>query len=286
LATTMTLTPAASNAVPTPSPNAPIPVSAPNPTPTPSPIAPNPVSAPNPVASSSIPMGPSKSQQKDSADILKLKTQVEELRLLVLGLGKSSKDQLTRIEEIEYDSNMAALTGDKTLTDRVLALEGENRALQADIGRLALTVHDPSGELSLIHEQLNILRSASRVGRGVDRHGVSLGHPSEIGPVLRSIGGSVAIFHDAVSLLHSIGATTASHRATLSTMKAQRDVEITTDLEARVITAFRTNLPAILYGGSMTVESVLDEYVSLISKLKSYAAWHSDDGVSGYLNEC
>jgi hypothetical protein len=63
-------------------------------------------------------------------------------------------------------------------------------------------------------------------------------------------------------------------------MKAQRDVKIATDLEARVITSFRTNLPAILYGGSTMVESV-DEYVLLLSKLKSYAAWHSDDGVSG-----
>jgi hypothetical protein len=73
------------------------------------------------------------------------------------------------------------------------------------------------------------------------------------------VNGCVEIFHDAVSLLHSIGATTASHKATFSAMKAQRDVKIGTDMEARVFTSFRTQLPAILYGGSSSVEAI-DEY--------------------------
>jgi hypothetical protein len=250
----------------------------PDPTPIPHATVPVPAAVPSPIPPT--PPAPIPMPSQESKDIEKLKTQVEQLNILLRGFGKPSTDQVSRIEELEHDANMKALAGDLDWTDRVLALEQENQSLQADIGRLALTVHDPSGELSIIHEQLNILKAASKVGRGVDRHGVSFGHPSEIGPVLRSVGGSVTIFHDAVSLLHSIGATPASHRSTLSTMKAQRDVKITTDLEAWVITSFRTNLPAILYGGSASVETV-DEYVSLLSKLKSYGAWHSDDGVSG-----
>jgi hypothetical protein len=74
---------------------------------------------------------------------------------------------------------------------------------------------------------------------------------------------------------------TSSHKTMLSMMKAQRDVKIGTDLEARVITSFRTNLPgAILYGGSTTIDTV-DEYVALGSKLKGYNSWHHPDGVSG-----
>jgi hypothetical protein len=63
-------------------------------------------------------------------------------------------------------------------------------------------------------------------------------HPADIAALLRTVGGSVAIFHDAVSLLHSIGATSASHKATLSAMKAQRDVKIGTDRDASAIFEF------------------------------------------------
>lgn len=89
----------------------------------------------------------------------------------------------------------------------------------------------------------------------------------------------VAIFHDLVSVLHCIGATTASHKSTLAMMKAQRDAKIGSDMEARVITSFRTNLPSILYGSSSTEPN--DDFVQLASKLKSYKMWHDDDGVSG-----
>jgi hypothetical protein len=133
-----------------------------------------------------------------------------------------------------------------------------------------------------LKEQVDVLRASSKVGTGVERHGVSFAHPTDIAALLRTIGGSIAFFHDAVSLLHSIGATTASHKSTLSAMKAQRDVKISTDLDARVITSFRTNLPAILHGGSASVK-VIDEYISLISGLKNYASWHHDDGVPGVL---
>jgi hypothetical protein len=51
-------------------------------------------------------------------------------------------------------------------------------------------------------------------------------------------------------------------------------------MEARVITLFHTNFPAILYGGSFTITAI-KEFVSLLSKLKSYEVWHSGDGVSG-----
>jgi hypothetical protein len=58
------------------------------------------------------PSGPSRIQQKENAEITKLKTQVEELTILLQGLWKSSKDQLTQIEEIEYNNNMVVLSGD------------------------------------------------------------------------------------------------------------------------------------------------------------------------------
>jgi hypothetical protein len=85
---------------------------APNLAPIPSPIAPNPVSAPKPAAARPTPSGPSRIQQNENAEITKLKTQVEELTILLQGFWKSSKDQLTQIEEIKYDNNMADLSGD------------------------------------------------------------------------------------------------------------------------------------------------------------------------------
>jgi hypothetical protein len=127
---------------------------------------------------------------------------------------------------------------------------------------------------------VSALRAATQVGRGVECHGSSFGHPSEVASLLRVINGSVGIFHDATSILHAIGSSTTSHRSALTEMKAQRDVKITTDMEARVITSFRTNFPAILYGGSSAITAV-EAFVSLLSKLKSYEVWHSSNGVSG-----
>jgi hypothetical protein len=107
--------------------------------------------------------------------------------------------------------------------------------LRADIGRTQLSLYDPISKLNLLKEQVDVLGASSKVGSGVDRHGVSCSHPADIAALLRTVDGSVAIFHDAVSLLHSIGATSASHKATLPAMKAQRDVKIGTDFDATVI---------------------------------------------------
>jgi hypothetical protein len=188
--------------------------------------------------------------------------------------------QQDRIRELEQESNVHGARGLSNIFERTQALERGHDSTKADLGRIQLTLYDPIRELNLLKEQVDVLRDSSKVGTGVERHGVTFSHRVEIATLLTTVGGSIAIFHDAVSLLHSIGATTASHKSTLSAMKAQRDVKISTDLDARVITSFRTNLPAILYDGSASVE-VIDEYISLISRLKNYAMWHHEDGVSG-----
>jgi hypothetical protein len=70
-------------------------------------------------------------------------------------------------------------------------------------------------------------------------------------------------YHDAASLLRSIGSTMASHKATLLAMHVQRDVEIGPDIEAIVlISSFLTQLPTILLGGSTNFE-IVDKDVSL-----------------------
>jgi hypothetical protein len=132
---------------------------------------------------------------------------------------------------------------------------------------------------------VDVLRASSKVGSGVDRHGVLFSHPADIATLLRTVGGSVAILQDAVSLLLSIGATSASHKITLSAMKAQRDVKIGTDLDARDIMSFRTDLPAILYGGSSNVD-VIDEYISLVSRLRTMPCGTMMMGCPVFPNEC
>jgi hypothetical protein len=118
-----------------------------------------------------------------------------------LGLGKTTNDQVDRIEELEHDANMRMLSGNVDVVDKVEGLVEDNRKFQNDFATLTVTMHDPSGELSLVHEQLNLRRASSKVGRGVDKHGVSFRHPSGIAHVLRPIGGTVTIFHDAVSFV-------------------------------------------------------------------------------------
>ena len=168
------------------------------------------------------------------------------------------------------------------ILQQVRAIETQADGLTRGLERVTDSMYTPAGEFELLNEQVRVIRDSVSVGTGVQRHGIKFSHPSEIAAILRACHGkgAVAIFHDAVSLLHSIGAASTSHRSTLATMKAQRDVKLSSDLEARVVTSFRTNLPAILYGGASSVETV-DEYVSLISKLKSYQDWHQADGVSG-----
>jgi hypothetical protein len=187
---------------------------------------------------------------------------------------------LQRISDLEGEVKKKGVLSPDEVLRRIRGFESRETCVVSDVSRIQLSVYDPLGELNVLHEHVAALRSMIKVGSGVERHGMTFSHPSDIAPVLRVIRGSVGIFHDAVSLLHSIGATTSSHRTTLSMMKAQRDVKIGTDLEARVITSFCTNLPAILYGGSTTIDTV-DEYVTMGSKLKDYNSWHHPDGVSG-----
>jgi hypothetical protein len=210
--------------------------------------------------------------------------------LRLVGLEQTLKAYLERLESSEHRVSLLnqtvaelrreqAAVNSSALHDRFRILELEGGNLKTELIRVQLSMYDPAGEVNLIHKQVDALRAATRVGSGVGRHGVTFSHPGDIPSLLRTISGSVGIFHDAASLLHSIGSTSASHKSTLAEMKAQRDVKIYTDLEARVITSFCTNLPSVLYGGA-TVESV-EEYVTLISKLKNHAIWHNDDGVSG-----
>jgi hypothetical protein len=230
------------------------------------------------------------SSRKESSDKSKLTGLLMEFRVLQGKVDIMSSDAgkakaqnlhlLQRIADLEGEIKKKSTWSPDEVLHRVRGLETRETIMASDLGRLLISVYDPLGELNLIHEQVAALRSMTKVGSGVERHGMTFTHPSEIAPVLRVIRGSIGIFHDVVSLLHSIGATTASHKTTLSMMKAQRDVKIGTDLEARVITSFRTNLPAILYGGSTTIDAI-DDYVSLGSKLKDYKAWHHPDGVSG-----
>ena len=118
------------------------------------------------------------------------------------------------------------------------ALELENLQLKQDLARVTRSMYDPLGEFEMLNEQIGTVCDSISIGNGVECHGVKFSHPSEIAPVLRACKGGIAIFHNAVSLLHSIGASTATHKSTLATMKAQRDVKMTSDLEARVITSF------------------------------------------------
>jgi hypothetical protein len=81
------------------------------------------------------PLGvPSQVFATQAADVQKFKTQVAELRFFLLGIGKTSQDQLSRIEKLEHDANMKALTGDVDWTYRITKLEEENMALQASEG--------------------------------------------------------------------------------------------------------------------------------------------------------
>jgi hypothetical protein len=230
------------------------------------------------------------SSQKQSSTKSNLTSLLTEFRVLqgkvdILS-SNAGKDKaqnlhlLQRIADLEGGIKRKAVLSPDEVLHRIRGLESRESVIVSDLGRIHISVYDPLGEFNLLHEQVADLRSMTKVGSGVERHGMTFSHPSDIAPGLRVIRGSVGIFHDAVSLLHSIGATTSSHKTTLSMMKAQRDVKIGTDLEARVITSFRTNLPVILYGGSATIDAV-DEYVTLGSRLKDYNSWHHPDGVSG-----
>jgi hypothetical protein len=209
----------------------------------------------------------------------------------ILEMERTMRTYVARCEQSERSVALLSRTVDDlrkaqvaerstALMDRIRILELEGGNLRADFRRVQLSMYDPAGEFNLIHEQFGALRAATRVGSGVERHGISFSHPGDIASLLRAVSGAVGIFHDAVSLLHSIGSSSSSHKSTLAEMKAQRDVKIATDLEARVITSFRTNLPAILYGGAATVDSI-EEFVTLIYKLKNHGMWRNDDGVSG-----
>jgi hypothetical protein len=214
------------------------------------------------------------------AEFRTLQEQMKDVARDLAALMFTVNCQQDRIRQLKQESNVHGARGLSNIFERTQALERGYDSTKADLGRVQLTLYDPIGELNLLKEQVGVLRASSNMGTGVERHGVAFSHPADFTALLRTVGGSIAIFHDTVSLLHSIGATTALHKSTLSAMKAQRDDKISTDLDVRVVTSFRTNLPAILYGGSASVE-VIDEYISLISRLKNYAMWHHEDGVSG-----
>jgi hypothetical protein len=158
-------------------------------------------------------------------------------------------------------------------------LNERNETLQNDLLRLRQAVFEPSGVVNHLTEEVSAFRKTMVVGGGIKGHGVQFNDPSEIRSFLAPLEGSVAVFHDAVSLLHCIGSVTATHHETMTEMKAQRDVHVSSDLEARVVTSFRTILPSALFGSAS--DAGTEPHVFLLSELKSHKDWHHDDGVSG-----
>jgi hypothetical protein len=226
--------------------------------------------------------GPRPGTVLSSAKYYGLSSRVDDLEMR---LGQSEKQRVYvegRIVDLQRELRSFDNLSIGNLQVKLRAIEAEGVGLLKEgVHRLKSSVYAPTGEYNLLHEQVSALRAATQVGRGVECHGLSFGHPSEVASLLRVINGSVGIFHDAMSILHAIGSSTTSHRSALTEMKAQRDVKISTDMEARVITSFRMKFPAILLYGGLSAITAVKEFVSLISKLKSYEVWHSNDGVSG-----
>ena len=185
-----------------------------------------------------------------------LKIEVKELRgslnemRAILPAFRDMQVDISRLQRSEGETRRAIQTvsgqfisSDATrIAERVELMETYTSRQKQDIERILSTIYDPAGEFELLNEQVRAVRDSVTVGNGVQKHGIKFSHPSKIAAVLRTCKAGIAIFHDAVSLLHSIGAASVSHKDTLATMKAQRDVKMSSDLEARVITSFHTNL--------------------------------------------
>jgi hypothetical protein len=101
----------------------------------------------------------------------------------LVGLEKTLKAYLERLESSEQrvlllDQTVAELRREQAsvnssaLHDRLRILELEGGNLKTELCRVQLSVYDPAGEVNLIHEQVDALRGATRVGSGVERHGV------------------------------------------------------------------------------------------------------------------
>jgi hypothetical protein len=94
---------------------------------------------------------------------------------------------LQRISDLEGEVKKKGVLSPHEVLRRIRGLESRETCLVSDLGHIQLSVYDPLGELNVLHEQVAALRSMTKVGSGVERHGMTFSHPSDIAPVLRVI---------------------------------------------------------------------------------------------------
>ena len=222
-------------------------------------------------------------QREDDAEVYEGDTGPKARKDYDRGLEQRLVAESRRVDQLmtALSQVQAALAGGAYVDAKIRQLVRTQEELSDQVEAILHDTSDPEGEIQTMVSRIEQLEASLQAGRGVSRHGVSFSSPGEIGGFLRASGGmKLGMFHDVVSLLHSIGANAMTHKSALITLKAQRDAKFETDLEARVFTSFRTSFPAILCGGSSTVESV-EDHVRLEDRLKNYKVWYADDGTSG-----
>jgi Tfp pilus assembly protein PilN len=103
------------------------------------------------------------------------------------------------------------------------------------LARLEQAMFDPSGEVAALRHDLTGLVNKMESGGGIEFHGFSFACDRDCVQWYRANYGKVALFADAVALLHSINATVVHSAEALKSKEAAKKVDFETELEASII---------------------------------------------------
>lgn len=144
---------------------------------------------------------------------------------------------------------------------------------QADqLERLNHEVFDSQGSFPLLKVQFTQMKDRLESGGGIDCHGVRFASKRELISWFQSRELSIAIFVDALAMLHSIRSPVVHQDEASKQREAQGKTDMSSGLDASVKTSFDTTIPSILVGGKKLPEGG-GAYDWLKSYLKTYEVW-------------
>jgi hypothetical protein len=148
-------------------------------------------------------------------------------------------------------TNLHALTG-RVETVELHAVENVDsnftKLHKDQLEKLAFELYDPCGLFPKLERDLSLISNRLESGGGINCNGNYFSHDKEAAQWLVDHKATICIMVDAISILHSIGATVVHTSEATPTREAAKKIDLASDLEASIRASFSTNMPCILIG--------------------------------------
>jgi hypothetical protein len=139
------------------------------------------------------------------------------------------------------------------------------------LDNLALEVLDPRGSIALMKNSIKRIKEREASGGKMTCHGVSFNSLMDFLLWFEQNDLSIACFVDSKTLSSCVNPTVVSQETATKNLESQSKIDITTNVQAAIVTSFQGTIPPVLAGGKTDAEG--GAYDVLIGYQENFEKW-------------